>query len=66
MSAFEPYIALLKEKIKEFKDWVKPNPEDAIGIQILKTLLKIPIILLAILVSPLALIVLVFAFVAAF
>ena len=66
MSAVDPYIALIKEKFKDFKSWMKPDPKDSTLIQVIKFLSKIPLLLLAVLLSPLAIILLVFAFIAAF
>ncbi|GEM_PF-4298978 len=66
MSAFQPYIDLLKEKFIEFKAWLKPDISDPIGLQIVKLVLKIPLVLLAVLLSPIAIVLLLFAFIAAF
>ena len=66
MSAFDPYIALVKEKFQEFKSWMKPDPKDSTLIQIIKFSSKVPLVLLAVLLSPLAITLLIFAFIAAF
>jgi hypothetical protein len=65
MSFLEPYTELIKEKLKDFIEWLKPNPRHTRGRQLLQLILKLPIVLLAILVSPIALIMLIFAFIAA-
>ena len=55
----------LKKKWESFLQWLKPDPDDAIALQIIKTILKIPVLIIVLALSPVALVVLIFAFVVA-
>ncbi len=44
-------------------DWLKPNPKDALTLTILKSILKLPVLLIIICLSPIALTLMVIIFV---
>jgi hypothetical protein len=52
----------IKNLLRQFMAWIKPNKSDAIYLQILKLLLKIPVLLIMTILSPILAIVLLFAF----
>lgn len=60
----EELIASMKEWVSSFLNWLKPNPNDLLLLKILKLVLKIPVLLFVILLSPILLIVLGIAFAA--
>lgn len=62
-TAREEFIALVKERALTLWLWFKPNPDDSTKMQVLKTILKLPALLLVILLSPIALLILTFIFV---
>lgn len=51
-------LAWSKKKYRLFIAWIKPDKNDSRSVQILKSILKIPIIVFAIAVSPVVLIIL--------
>lgn len=61
-TAREELTEWIKIKWEQFLHWLKPNTTDHQALQIIKTILKIPIVLLAIAASPVLLILLGIAF----
>ncbi len=58
--------ALIHKQYKDFVNWMRPSAGDPLWVQILKLVCKIPVFLFILAMSPVALIVLIFAFLAAF
>lgn len=60
----EELIELVLENIKKFLEWMRPSAQDGLVLQILKTVLKIPVALFMIFISPVLFIILGIVFVA--
>lgn len=54
----EEIIDLVKESVINFIQWVKPSPGDPLYLKIAKTILKIPVALFVIMISPVLLVLL--------
>lgn len=57
-SARENLIEWIKEVSKDFLDFLKPNPDDHIVFKVLKSILKVPVAIFVVLVSPVLLLLL--------
>lgn len=51
-TAREELLDLVKDLVLSFIEWIKPNPNDNLFLKIVKSILKIPIALFMLLVSP--------------
>lgn len=58
-------LKLIKENFNRYKEWIKPDPEDHIVLTIIKTIFKAITALFFVAFSPIVLIILIFAFLAA-
>jgi len=61
-SIFEGIIANIRGVVNDFWKWLKPNPADHWATQILKSLAKVPLLLLLVLCSPILLALLLIVF----
>lgn len=59
---YQELMDWMKELLKKFFQFFMPNPKDNILVQIVKTILKIPVAIIGIIMSPILLIVLLIAF----
>jgi hypothetical protein len=58
----EGFKELILNKLKQFKEWLKPNPADSLLIQSLKMIYKAVAVLVLIIFSPVILLVMLFVF----
>lgn len=58
----EGFKELIINKLKQFKEWLKPNPADSVLIQSLKMIYKAAAVLAVIVFSPVILLVMLFVF----
>lgn len=58
----EEFRGLILDQFKAFFNWLKPNPGEKLSLQIVKFILKIPVVLLMIAASPVLIVVLIFVF----
>ena len=58
----EGFKELITNKLKQFKEWLKPNPADSLLIQLLKMIYKAAAVLVLIVFSPVILLVMLFVF----
>jgi hypothetical protein len=58
----EGFKELILNKLKQFKEWLKPNPADSLFIQSLKMIYKAVAVLVLIIFSPVILLVMLFVF----
>ncbi len=63
-TATQETLDALKEYWRQFIEWLKPKRGDAILLQIIKSILKIPVVLLVVALSPVVILVLLIAFAA--
>jgi len=62
-TAREELLTLLREKVQDFGEFLKPNPQDHLGVQIIKSILKIPVAIFVTLLSPILLLILAIIFI---
>lgn len=55
-------LSLLRSGIQQFTAWLKPSPDEHWSLQTLKLLVKIPVVLLAVALSPLLVVVMLLVF----
>lgn len=55
-------VSKIKDLVNDFWRWLKPNPNDHWLLQILKSIAKLPLVLLLILCSPILIVVLLLIF----
>lgn len=60
------FIGMIKDRFTMLINWMKPSPADPAALAILKLILKIPVFVLVLALSPVILIILLFVFLAAF
>lgn len=56
-------IETLAGMYESLRDWLRPNKSQPVGLQVLMFILKLPVLCLVLLFSPIALVVLVLAFI---
>lgn len=61
-SVFKEVTKLVKDAVGRFARWLMPNPNDHWAIQVLKSIAKIPVVLLLVLCSPVLIVVLLIIF----
>lgn len=54
--------AIVRSRFRQFAAWLKPSPDEHWSLQTLKLLAKIPVVLLAVALSPLLLVVMLLVF----
>lgn len=52
----------LAKKFDQFKEWMRPDPKQSAAMQVLIFILKIPVVLMALALSPIFIVVLLLAF----
>lgn len=57
-SLSQEFLALVLENAKLLLQWFKPNAADSVGLKVLKFVIKLPVMLFILLVSPVLLIIL--------
>lgn len=62
-TAAQELKAWMKDAYHNFIDFLKPNPQNHWSIQLIKSILKIPLVLISIVLSPILLVVLIVVFV---
>lgn len=55
---------MIRDNAAAFLRWLKPAPQDPVVLQVIKTLFKLPVFLLVLVLSPVAFIILLFTFIA--
>lgn len=60
----ESFKGMIISRIKQLKEWLKPNPADSTAVTILKLIYKSIAVLVLIALSPVILVVLLFVFIA--
>lgn len=58
-------IKLIKDNLNRYKEWIKPDPDDPVVLTVIKTIFKALTALFFVAFSPIVLLILIFAFLAA-
>lgn len=61
-TAAQEVLSIVRSRFKQFVTWLKPSPGEHWSLQALKLLAKIPVVLLAVALSPLLLVVMLLVF----